>query len=473
MTTLAAPRATMPTRRPRRRVAPIRPRAIAGVVAAEVLAGALGFMATVRLARRLGPRDFARVELAAAIAAWLLVVVRGGVESIVQREAARRPRLIHRLTEQLLGLKCALAAAAFAVALLAAVAAGPGRGPVIAVAALVLVPSALVPDVAPRALGRLGPIAIAQGARALAWVAACWTLVTGPGQAWRGALCAVVAEAVACAVLARRHARWYGPARPRFRRRAWLVLLSRGAVASLSRFGRVGLFAIDATVLGWAAAGSFGPYAAARRVVLAIAAVGLVVPAAVAPAIGRAWAFSRDSARALVAEVHEGVLALAIPAAVGLAVTGHRWMALLLGSEYTTGGTWLALIAARLPWLLAASLAQAALIACRRERESLRLIAAVGGVGLVLVPTAAWLWGAWGVGLAVLGLEAAATVGGWIELDRLGIAPGLATSLLPALAGCVPLAAVALAIRPLGLACPLAALAYGLTWLVARRACRC
>ncbi|HWE38638.1 MAG TPA: oligosaccharide flippase family protein [Isosphaeraceae bacterium] len=471
MTTLVAP-PSPPIRRRRRAVA-IRPRAIAGVVAAEVFAGVLGFAATVHLARRLGPDGFARVELAGAIAAWLLVIVRGGVESIVQREAARRPRLIHRLTEQLLGLKCALAAVASGIALIAAMAAGPLRGPVIAVAALVLVPSALVPDVAPRALGRLGPLAIAQVMRALAMIGACWSLVAGPGQALRGAACAVVAEGAACLVLSHRHASWYGPARPRFRRRAWLALLRRGAIASLSRFGRVSLFAIDAMALGWCASAAFGPYAAARRIVFAIAAVGLVVPAAVAPAIARAWAFSEGSARALVAEIHELLLALAIPAAVGLAVTGPRWMPWIFGAEYAGGGRWLALTAARLPWLLAASLAQAALIACRREREALRLIATVCGFGVVLVPITAWLWGTWGVGLAVLALELAATIGGWIQLDRLRIAPPLHDALLRALAGSVPLAAVGLAFRPLWLACPLAALAYGATWFGVRRACRC
>ena len=59
----------------------------------------------VHLARRLGPASFARVEYAAAVAAWLLVVVRGGVDVIVYREAARRPRLVRPLTEVLVGLR--------------------------------------------------------------------------------------------------------------------------------------------------------------------------------------------------------------------------------------------------------------------------------------------------------------------------------------------------------------------------------
>ena len=59
----------------------------------------------VYLARRLGPSSFARVEYAAAVAAWLLVVVRGGVDVIVYREAARRPRLIRPLTDLLIGLR--------------------------------------------------------------------------------------------------------------------------------------------------------------------------------------------------------------------------------------------------------------------------------------------------------------------------------------------------------------------------------
>src|SRR5947209_1124805 len=77
-----------------------------------------------RLARVLGPGGFAAFGFASAVAAWLLVIVRGGVAVIVFREAARRPRLIHPLTELLLGLKCALSLVGYALVLAAAATVG-------------------------------------------------------------------------------------------------------------------------------------------------------------------------------------------------------------------------------------------------------------------------------------------------------------------------------------------------------------
>src|SRR6476469_5331815 len=87
----------------------LRPKGLAYLFAAEIAGGALGFAVMLHLARRLGPAGFASLEFALAVAAWLLVLVRGGIEQIVWREAARRPALIRPLTDQLLGMKCALA----------------------------------------------------------------------------------------------------------------------------------------------------------------------------------------------------------------------------------------------------------------------------------------------------------------------------------------------------------------------------
>ena len=72
----------------------------------------------------LGPTAFSHVEYAAAVTAWSLVVVRGGLEVIVYREAARRPRLIHSLTEILIGLRLACAVVGYAIVLLIASAIG-------------------------------------------------------------------------------------------------------------------------------------------------------------------------------------------------------------------------------------------------------------------------------------------------------------------------------------------------------------
>ena len=99
----------------------------------------------------------------------MLVVVRGGVETIAHREAARRPRLIAPIAEALLLVKLALATVG--VAAMACVSFFDDRAPVVIAGILILIPSAMCLDVGPRALGEFSILAAAQSSsRPWAWV---------------------------------------------------------------------------------------------------------------------------------------------------------------------------------------------------------------------------------------------------------------------------------------------------------------
>src|SRR5205085_2089056 len=126
--------------------------------------------------------------------------------------------------------------------------------------------------------------------------------------------------------------------------------------------------------------------------------------------------------------------------------------------------------AARLPFVVASNVQQAALVACRREAWASRLMAGMVGLGLVVIPPLALLRGPWGVGLGVLVIEAAGAIGGWIALRRLGAAPPWHHSSAPALAGCAGLALVCGAGRdwPLGGVVVAGAGAYSLILLTIR-----
>jgi O-antigen/teichoic acid export membrane protein len=402
-----------------------RPSGLRWVFASELFAGLVGFGVMVQLARRLGPPSFARVEYASAVAAWLLVVVRGGVDVIVAREAARRPRLIAPLTDVLIGLRCAAAAAGYALVLLVATLVGPDRGPVVAIAGLMLIPSAFVADVGLRASDRLRTIAAAQAVRSVGYAVVALFLIQGAGDTLRAAWCLVAAETFGALIPFVWHCRHYGVPRPRYRRRAWVVLAHRGVIAGLIRFGRVSLYGADLLALGWWAGAELGPYAAARRLVFGLVSLGLVVPASVAPAIARRWACGATMARTLIEDSLARIWLLSIPATVVLMMTAGRWMPLLFGERYSTGGPWLALIAARLPWLLTATFVQTALIACRRETWVLDQMLGLAALAIVMVPVAAAWSGPWGVGWAALTIEVAGAIGGWRMLSRLGLAPRL------------------------------------------------
>ena len=425
---------------------------MAVLFASELFASVVGFGVMVHLARRLGPSGFADFEFGSAVAAWWLVVVRGGFDSIVYREAARRPGLIRPLTDVLLGLRIASALVGLAAVLGLAWASGPDRGWIVAVAGLVLVPSALASDVGLRALGRFGGLALAQVVRASGLAVGVAWMVSGSGDARVAAGCVAGAEAASTVVLLAIYRSEHGGIRPRIRRRAWASLARRGAVAGATRFARVSLYAADVLILGALALSTLGPYAAARRVAFALLALGLVAPSAVAPRIARAWASGADEARSVIARTFEGLAIFVLPATVGLMATADRWMPRLFGDGFRDGGPWLALVAARLPFVLGSNVQQSALIACRREIWSLRLMVGMVGLGLVVIPPLAVLRGAWGVGLGVLGVEVAGAVGGWVALRALGVAPAWHHSSGPAVLGCVGLAMVCEAGRgwPLG-----------------------
>ncbi len=518
----------------------VRKGSMAFLFASELFASAVGFGVMVTMARRLGRSGFADYEYASAVAAWWLVVVRGGFDSIVYREAARRPKLVRPLASLLIGLRLASALVALVAVLGFAWASGGDRGRVVMVAGLVLIPSALASDVGLRASGRFGALAIAQAVRAVGLAVGVLWLVTGPGDASIAAVCVVVAEVGSSVILlvlsrpeqggtlgdsgslppcggglgwggrrptldgqtsrfrcrhwscshpppqpsptrgegARKSSEPYNNRgfkgmgiRPRFRRRAWSALARRGAIAGASRFARVGLYAADLLILGTLASASLGSYAAARRVAFALLALGLVVPSAVAPRIARAWASGVGEARLVIARSLEGMMLVALPATVGLMATADRWMPWLFGEGFRDGGPWLALIAARLPFVLASNVQQAALIACRREGLALRLVLGMVGLGVVALPPLAMVQGAWGVGLGVLGVEMLGAIGGWLALRNLGVAPPWHHASGPSLAGCVGLVAVCLAGRnwPLAGVVIAGAGVYGMLALVLRK----
>jgi O-antigen/teichoic acid export membrane protein len=445
---------------------PLRPFGLSWMLASELFAAGVGFAVMVHLARRLGPSSFARVEYAAAVAAWLLVVVRGGVDVIATREAARRPRLVRPLTDVLVGLRCVAALVGYALVLIVAALVGPTRGAVVAVAGLMLFPSAFVTDVGLRASGRLWWLALSQAVRAVGYALVVLVLVWGPADASRAAWCLVAAEALGALVPLAIHTREHGFPRPRLRRRVALVLTRRGLIAGMIRFGRVSLYGADLLALGWWAGPELGTYAAARRLVFGLVALGLVVPASVAPLIARGWAAGTQSARGLITDALGRLWVLSLPAAVGLALTADRWMPLLFGAGYQQGGPWLALVAARLPWLLTASFDQAALVSCRREAWVLDQMVGLLALAVVIIPLAVAWGGPWGVGWASLLIEVVGAIGGWRRLSRLGVAPPWHHEAVGAVVGSLALAIVCNVGRawPLWVVVVAGAAAYALAW---------
>ncbi|MGE3818690.1 MAG: oligosaccharide flippase family protein, partial [Isosphaeraceae bacterium] len=361
--------------RPGRSDLTAKPTGLGWVIASEGLTSVLGFLALMTLARRLGPDRFSDVEFATAVTVWLLVLVRGGFDVIVTREAARKVGLVAPLTDLLLGLRLVSAVVAFALAVAIGWVVGPPRETLVVLAGLVLFGSAGAADLWPRALGRLGWIAVGPVVRALAYYLLILELIRDSNDATRAVICVVIAEGLASLATWWVHRTRIGPVIPRWRGRASRVLAVRGVQAGLIRFGRVTLFGLDLLAMGGWRGEDVGEYAAARRVVFALVGLGMVLPATLGPSIARAWMDGSRDASARVSWIAGALWTWTLPATIGLAMTADRTMPILFGPDYADGGCWLVIVTARLPWLLASSLAQTALVACRREALCLRLVA--------------------------------------------------------------------------------------------------
>jgi O-antigen/teichoic acid export membrane protein len=268
-------------------------------------------------------------------------------------------------------------------------------------------------------------------------------LVVGKKDVLMASACVVMAEIASTFLLLMIYRSEHGLIRPRFRQQAWAILARRGAIAGATRFARVSLYAADLLILGsLATSANLGPYAAARRVAFALLALGLVVPSAVAPWIAKAWASGSNQTRNLLELVFERMFLVVVPATLGLMLTADRWMPWLFGEGFAEGGPWLALIAARIPFVLASNLEQSALIACRLEGRALRLMLGMVASSLVVIPSLAVLQGTWGVAWGVLAVEIVGALAGWVALSRLNVAPRWTHSMTSAIVGSVAMATV-------------------------------
>ncbi len=435
---------------------------IYGLVA-EAFACAAGFVTTIHLARVLQPRGFATLESALAPAAWLLVLVRGGLDQIVVREAARRPAIVGRLTSLLIWLRLGWAALGLILlAVLAVMRGGEQAWPILA-CGLLLVPAALSPDVRPRAIQFMPFLASVVVLRATGILVAAMLLVRNPEQVGVAALVASAIEAL-IALVTIAHEGW-----PSFRlptRRSVLVFSRRAMVAGLTRFGRVGLYLVDLLMLGWANVEGAGPYAAARKIVIALAGIGMVVPTLLGPTLARERTQGVDAASRVVGNGVSILIALFLPASLGLLVLAPRGLPMLFGAGYDCGGWALLLLVARLPVLLVASWLQTATVSLGDERKALRLMVILLSLSLFLLPSGASFAGIAGIAAVVLVLETIAVMGAWSALRSRGVTFDFTRQLAPAFVGSLAMTAAIWPLRSASIVpvIVLGVLIYSATW---------
>jgi O-antigen/teichoic acid export membrane protein len=215
----------------------------------------------------------------------------------------------------------------------------------------------------------------------------------------------------------------------------------------LTRFGRVGLYLAEDLELGLAADPGVGPYAAARKVVFAVVAIGIGLPALLLPALVKERSNGPDSVGSVVAQGLTLLIGLFLPAALGLMLIAPKGLPAIFGAGYDGSGVMPLLVALRMPILLVAVWFQTVAVALGHERQALRVMGIVGAVAVVVLPAVASLWGSVGIAGGILGLEILAALGGWQAVRSCGIRLSSHLALGPVLAGSLAMTLAVLAVR--------------------------
>ena len=419
-------------------------RGTAILVLAEAFAACAGFLATARIARSLGSDGYGGFEFVAALAAWWLILVRGGFDALLVREAAKRPaRLPILLSVQLIGRSAAALVGALAVLTIGWAAGRPGLA---AYASLILVASALTPDLRARLEWKVGPLALAQVVRGLSLLGWSAWFVSGRGREYQAVAGLVVSEV--CVALV--HLRWSAqPARLTIARAWRMVRLrwGRSLAASVARFGRVTLYALDPILLGLWHDPELGPYAAARRLTFALLGLALVIPTTAAGPLAAAISRGAKQGTDVLERGLTLILLLTLPPTLGLILTADGWMPRLFGPEYRAAGPLLALLVVRVPILAISAFIQTVLVAAGRDRFAGRLMANQVAVALAAGSLGYAIAGLWGLAWSVLVVEVVGLACGWQALRDRSIAlprlreyrwpKGLASGLIGIVAGCL------------------------------------
>jgi O-antigen/teichoic acid export membrane protein len=418
--------------------------------AAEVLCRGASFLATLALARRLGPAGYGRIEFEFNVVFWLVLIVRDCFETFVTREVARHPRITGALVNHVLAVKLALATALYvglcAVSYLAL--GEPTDVSLLALYGLLLFTTSLGIDFVFRGSERMALVAVSLCLRTAVYCAGVFLFVRDASQVMHVPVWLAAGEAIGIAMVWVVYAREYGIPRPAFGLRFFMVILRRGRSVALIQFSQAVLVTADLIVVGllteWADVGRYG---APHRMVSALMAFGLIFQQVVFPTLAKSWRRSNETGRQLL-DVAVRVLMIGyIPIAVGGVVLAAPLVKFFYSSDYHGSAALLALGIWRAPLLSLAFLYQSALIAMNRESVGLRLLVGGAAASAPCIGLSYIGFGMAGAAGAVLMLGLVLVAAGYACLAREGRAPSPFHHLGAPLAGSLAMIPVCLWLR--------------------------
>jgi len=373
----------------------------------DAIARGLVFLATVTIARRLGPSAFGLVAFGQALLGYLLLLSDWGTTSYGVREMAGDPARARASWIALTVFRVVLAVgfAGIAVAITYASPLGPTERLVIALTLVSAIAASAVPDWSSRGAGQMG-LAASMGVihNALALVAIL-LFVTGPGSVALVPAVRLAALAVAAVIglwiLAARLPRSPISARAWIRERglgrmmgsALVLLLANGSVLIYNTADQLMLKLMRGDH-------ETGLYAGAYRVIQLPLAGWYAITASALPELSRLWRDDPRAAATLSRRLTVGAAVAGTVIAIGIWFARGLLIRLIYGGDYGPSADILGILAVAVPLEFIASVKGTSYVAAGRERGTLVCVAIAAITNLV----GNWIW------IPAHGMQAAAWV---------------------------------------------------------------
>lgn len=306
--------------------------------AGEGAAQVLGFVAVTYLARVLEPAGFGLWLYAITIVTYATTLVEAGTDTWGIREIGAAPQRFPAAVTTVLWLRAALALGAAVLMGIYALSVEPAGGRSLAI--LLGIPSiiaiALQTHWALRAVGMIGPVAMAGPLQRAMFLAAVLVLIHDPSGAPRVVFWQGMSELVVSLFLLAVTLRAVRGNLPRPSRKTIAAVARSTWPVGAARALRGLMYALNITVLVryWPDA-VVGQYGVATRLLTAVLVISTLFGTAVAPGLARAAAEGDAAAGRAVQASLRGAAALLFPLTLGGMVAAPRLVTTLFGDRYS------------------------------------------------------------------------------------------------------------------------------------------
>jgi O-antigen/teichoic acid export membrane protein len=401
--------------------------------ASEIVARAIGFLATALLARRLGVAAFGVLGFAAAVSGYFGAALTAGFGDIGAREVARSPAEARRIAaDGTLARLLIAACGAVGVVVFSSFVGDPAARIVLLLSMLSLFSQALDTGWVYRGLGRNRVMGAGLIAAQLILLAGVVFFVRAPQNVIRVPVVQFVGELIGALLLL---GLLFGGASLRASVGGAVRLLRQAGAATVSRLLRTVIVTFDIVLLGFLATRrDVGLYSAAYRVCYLLIVLAVTTHVVYIPAMNRAVAAGNSQVTAVLTRSLTLTAAVLLPLVAGGIALAGPLLGLLFGGPYADGATALRILLLSIAFLAFHGTAHSLYVAMHRTR----LEAAIFGAGaalnvvlnFILIPEMGLVGAAW----ATLAAEVLILTGSAFALVRAGIRPALGRLAAPMLA---------------------------------------